>query len=55
MAFKVTKNGHVVRASLPRKLPKFIIEKVEEGNEKASAFAKKAQMILSNAKVVYEL
>jgi hypothetical protein len=55
MAFKVTKNGHIVRAALPRKLPKSIIEKVEMGNEKASAFAQKAQMILSKAKVIYEL
>ena len=55
MAFKISKSGRVVRASLPRKLPKQIIEEVESGNVIARAFAKKAQIIISKAKVAYEL
>jgi hypothetical protein len=54
MAFKISKSGRIVKASLPRKLPKGIINEVEKGNKISEAFKNKAQITILNAKVSYE-
>lgn len=54
MAFKISKSGRIVKASLPRKLPKEIIDRVEKGNNTSVTFGKKTHFIISNAKVTYE-
>lgn len=52
MAYKMTKNGRIVRVNLPNKLPKSFIESVEN-NSDGDNFIKKAQKIIANAKVAY--
>lgn len=54
MAFKISKSGRIVKASLPRKLPKEIITEVEKGNKISLTFGNKTQSIISKAKVSYE-
>ncbi len=55
MAYKVSKSGRIVKASLPRKLPKEVIEQVEKGNSISQAFLLKASSIIVKSKVAYEL
>jgi len=54
MAFKISKSGRIIKASLPRKLPKEIINEVEKGNKISLAFRNKAEQTILNAKVTYE-
>lgn len=50
MAFKTSKSDRIVKASLPRKLPKNIIEEVEKGNEAAVEISFESSLL----RLIYE-
>ncbi len=52
MGYVLSKNGKVLKSNLPRKLPKDVIDKVDN-NPSGDAFVKSASNTIQNSKIVF--